>query len=231
MPKVLTQQQVDLYHEQGFVSPVDVMSEDEAEVYSERLKAVERSYPAEISPKNRNNAHLSLAFLDEIAHHRVIVDAVEDLIGPNISLWGSVLFIKEAQSAGYVSWHQDATYMGIVPHDFVTPWLALTPSNHHMLATDTLPGLKDGVRVVNVARGPLIDTAALLEGLSSGKIHSAALDVMEVEPLESDSWLRSFERCIFGSHNASNTAEAVRATSERAIEILQGYLQQTAGGS
>ena len=84
------------------------MSEDEALGYRLKLESVKRDYPREINPQNRNNAHLSFAFLDELVHHPVIVDAVEDLIGVNISLWGSVLFIKEPQSAGFVSWHQGA---------------------------------------------------------------------------------------------------------------------------
>jgi len=116
------------------------MSEREARVYSGRLEAAERDYPGEINPENRNNAHLSFTFLDELVHHPVIVDAVEDLIGANISLWGSVLFIKEPRSAGYVSWHQDATYVGIEPHEFVTPWLALTPSNCESGCMSMIPG-------------------------------------------------------------------------------------------
>lgn len=140
MPKVLTQQQIDQYHEQGFISPIDVMPEDEALSYRHRLEAIERDYPDEINAKNRNNAHLSFACLDELVHHPVIVDAVEDLIGANISLWGSVLFIKEPHSAGYVSWHQDATYMGIEPHDFVTPWLALTHSHRDNGCMSMIPG-------------------------------------------------------------------------------------------
>ena len=51
-----------------------------------------------------------------------------------------MLFIKEPQSKGYVSWHQDATYMGIKPHDFVTPWLALTPSNRECGCMSMIPG-------------------------------------------------------------------------------------------
>ena len=140
MPKILSQQQIDQYHEQGFISQIDVMSEHEAQGYRLKLESVERDYPNEINPQNRNNAHLSFAFLDELVHHPIIVDAVEDLIGANISLWGSVLFIKEPQSAGFVSWHQDATYVGIKPHNFVTPWLALTPSNRDNGCMSMIPG-------------------------------------------------------------------------------------------
>ena len=140
MPKILSQQQIDQYHEQGFISPLDVMSEHEALGYRLKLESVERDYPGEINAENRNNAHLSFAFLDELVHHPIIVDAVEDLIGANISLWGSVLFIKEPQSTGFVSWHQDATYVGIKPHNFVTPWLALTPSNRDNGCMSMIPG-------------------------------------------------------------------------------------------
>jgi hypothetical protein len=138
--KILSKQQIEHYHEQGFVAPVDVMSEDEALEYAQRLQAAELEYPAELNAENRNNAHLSFMFLDELVHHPLILDAVEDLIGPAFSLWGSVLFIKEPQSSHFVSWHQDATYMGITPHEFVTPWLALTPSNLETGCMSMIPG-------------------------------------------------------------------------------------------
>jgi len=140
MPKVLTQQQIDQYHDVGYVSPIDVMSEDEAAAYLQKLESAEREYPDEINAQNRNNGHLSFSFLDELVHHPVIVSAVEDLIGVNISLWGSVLFIKDPQTKGFVSWHQDATYMGLKPHDFVTPWLALTDSNRENGCMSMIPG-------------------------------------------------------------------------------------------
>lgn len=108
--------------------------------------------------------------------------------------------------------------------DFLVFTCALTKENRHMLNADTLARTKRGVRVVNVARGPLIDEAALVDALRSGHVYSAALDVFEVEPLPADSPLREFDRCIFGSHNGSNTSDAVRRTSHRAMDLLFGFL-------
>jgi D-3-phosphoglycerate dehydrogenase len=108
--------------------------------------------------------------------------------------------------------------------DFLVFTCALTPRNRHMLSRSTLRDAKRGVRIVNVARGSLIDEAALAEALESGLVHSAALDVFEEEPLPAHSPLRAFPRCILGSHNASNSVDAVRRTSDRAIRALFGYL-------
>jgi len=57
-------------------------------------------------------------------------------------------------------------------------------------------------------------------------VHSAALEVMEEEPLPVTSPLRAFDRCLFGSHNGSNTLDAVVRASERAIELLFGFLER-----
>ena len=129
MSKVLTKEQIEQYHDQGFISPIRVISEQEALSIKNELEQVEAEFPEEINAENRNNLHLSFAFLDKLAHNKIIVDAIEDLIGPNISLWASVMFIKEPSSKHYVSWHQDATYMGLDSMNFPTPWIALSPSN------------------------------------------------------------------------------------------------------
>lgn len=110
--------------------------------------------------------------------------------------------------------------------DFLIFTAPLTPSTHHMFNVGTLSGLKRGVRIVNVGRGPVIEQSVLLQGLETGLIHSAALDVFEVEPLAGDNPLRSFDRCIFGSHNASNTLDAVRVVSHKASQYLFDFLEQ-----
>ena len=129
MPKVLTKEQIEQYHDEGFISPVRVISEAQALSIKNQLEQVEVEFPDEINAESRNNLHLSFAFLDALAHNKIIVDAMEDLIGPDIALWASVMFIKEPSSKQYVSWHQDATYMGLDSIDFPTPWIALSPSN------------------------------------------------------------------------------------------------------
>ncbi|WP_276091085.1 phosphoglycerate dehydrogenase [Pedobacter sp. JY14-1] len=108
--------------------------------------------------------------------------------------------------------------------DFVIATCALTPSTHHMINADSIAKMKDGVKIINVARGPLIDETALVAALKSGKVSAAGLDVFEVEPLPANSELRQFEQCIFGTHNGSNTKEAVLRASYRAIDILFGFL-------
>tara|TARA_B100001105_G_scaffold121100_1_gene97127 strand:+ start:7220 stop:8131 length:912 start_codon:yes stop_codon:yes gene_type:complete len=108
--------------------------------------------------------------------------------------------------------------------DFLAFTCALTVSNRHMLNAETLQACKPGVRVVNVARGPLIDEAALFDALASGHVHSAALDVFEVEPLPAESPLRGLPQTIFGSHNGSNSMDAVRRCSHFAVDRLLAYL-------
>lgn len=112
--------------------------------------------------------------------------------------------------------------------DFIVLTCSLNPSNRHMLGINELAKSRDGVRVVNVARGPLIDEEALITALQTGKVHSAALDVFEVEPLPTASPLRAMEHCIFGSHNCSNTEDGVIRASERAVQLLFGFLEPSA---
>ena len=111
--------------------------------------------------------------------------------------------------------------------DFVIFTCPLTPETTAMFNFGTLPLLKPGVRIVNVARGPVIEEAALVQALNNGIVYSAALDVFEVEPLPHDSKLREHERCVFGSHNGSNSADAVRRVSKIAIEKISKSLSAT----
>ena len=128
MATKLSLDEVTRYQEEGVVAPVTVMSPAVAKELRRRLESVEKCFPQQIGPEKRNNAHYLLACLDEIVHHEEILDAVECLIGPDIILTNTVLFIKEPNSLHHVTYHQDATYMGLEPQDSLTAWIALTES-------------------------------------------------------------------------------------------------------
>ncbi len=132
--------QMDHYREHGWVAPIDVMSEEEAGELLRLLEEAEANHPDELHAENRNNAHLAFPFLAELALDDRIVDAAESLVGPDISLWSTVLFIKEPSSSGFVSWHQDAFYMGLESHNMVTAWIALSPSTRASGCVSVIPG-------------------------------------------------------------------------------------------
>lgn len=145
--KSLTQQQVEFYETNGFLSPISIFSAEEALRFRRLLEEAEEKYPEALAGANRNNAHCNFTFLDEITHHPKLVDVIEDLVGPDIVCCATVLFIKEANDPGYVSWHQDGKYMGLEPNNGVTAWVALSESNEKSGCMQVIPGShKDGMR-------------------------------------------------------------------------------------
>jgi D-3-phosphoglycerate dehydrogenase len=114
---------------------------------------------------------------------------------------------------------------GLERVDFLVLCCALTASNVHMLNEATLHQCKRGVRIVNVARGGLIDEEALIRALEHDQVAACALDVFETEPLPASSLLRKFPNVVFGTHNSSNTVEAVDRTSFAAVDLLQEMLE------
>jgi D-3-phosphoglycerate dehydrogenase len=108
--------------------------------------------------------------------------------------------------------------------DFVVVTCALTPSSKHLINAESIAKMKDGVRIINISRGGVMKESDILAGLQSEKIHSVAMDVFEEEPFSRTSPLRAYENCIFGTHNGSNTVDAVRRASLEAIDKLFGFL-------
>jgi D-3-phosphoglycerate dehydrogenase len=102
--------------------------------------------------------------------------------------------------------------------DFLTLHTPLTPETHHLLNADRLGRTRRGVRIINCARGGLIDEAALIDALRSGQVAAAALDVFETEPLPPDSPLRNLPNLVLTPHLGASTAEAQESVG---IEIAQ----------
>ena len=127
----LSSNQLKQYEEKGFISPINVFSKDKAKQIRNEIELIEKKRPKELEKTGRYNAHLISPLLDEVTHNSKILDAVQSLIGKDILVCGTTLFIKNPNEKGFVSYHQDAKYIGLEPHNWVTAWIAITNSNEH----------------------------------------------------------------------------------------------------
>ncbi len=135
-PQVLTTTQIQQYNDLGFVMPFDALSQQE----SRELRAFFDGVLAAFIELGRNSysintAHLRFARIYELVQHPNIVNAVADLLGPNVVCWGSHFFCKMPHDGKSVPWHQDSTYWPLSPTRTVTVWLAIDdadPQNANM---------------------------------------------------------------------------------------------------
>ena len=127
----LSSNQLKQYEDEGFVSPINIFSKEKANEIRNEIELIEKEIPGELDNSGRYNAHLISPLLDEVTHHPKILDAVQSLIGEDILVCGTTLFIKNPHEKGFVSYHQDAKYIGLEPHNWVTAWIAITDSNEH----------------------------------------------------------------------------------------------------
>ena len=140
MSKILSEAALSQYWNDGYYYPVDILSSAEVAECRARLEEYERALGQSIDGPYRSKTHLLLPWIDELIRHPRILDAVEDIIGPDILLWNTVWWIKEPTSATFVSWHQDRQYIGLNSDAFVTAWLALSPSTVESGCVRILPG-------------------------------------------------------------------------------------------
>jgi hypothetical protein len=140
MPKCLTPAQIEQYREEGCVFPIRIMSETEAAELRGRLEAFERRTGGSLKGDMRHKSHLLFTWLAELVRRSSILDAVEDLHGPDLLCWTTNFFIKEAADPAFVSWHQDSTYWGLSTPDVVTAWVAFTEATEANGAMEYVPG-------------------------------------------------------------------------------------------
>ena len=125
----LTTEQIQQYHKEGYVAPIEILTREEALEVRNEIELIENRFPNELDNSGRYNVHLISPKLDEVVHNSNILDSVESIIGKNILVCSTTLFIKNANQNGFVSYHQDAKYIGLEPHNWVTAWIAITDSN------------------------------------------------------------------------------------------------------
>ena len=218
--KFLSDSAVRQYREAGYVAPVRALSTAEAGALRARLEAFEGG-AGPLAGKLRHKSHLLFTWLNDLVRHDRILDAVEDLIGPDILCWGTSFFIKEPRNTAYVSWHQDSTYWGLEPADIVTAWVALSDSTTENGAMRVIPGshLRDQI--------PHRDTFAPDNLLSRGQEIMVALDDREAATLELAAGEMSLHhvRLIHGSEPNPSGQRRIGF----AIRYIPTYVRQVAG--
>jgi len=140
----LSDQQINFYNEKGYVAPIDVLSKKEANEIRQEIEIIEKKWPNALEGIGRNYVHLISPILNKVCINNKILDAVESIIGKNILICGTTLFIKNANEKGFVSFHQDAKYIGLEPHNWVTAWIAVTDSNEKNGCMRMWPGSHKG---------------------------------------------------------------------------------------
>ncbi len=140
MPKLLTEDQIARYRDDGYLAPIRIMDEGAAAALRAELETVEARMGGPLRGDLRHKTHLLFPFLADLVREPVLLDAIEDVLGPDILCWSSNFFIKEAENPAFVSWHQDSTYWGLSAPEVATAWVALTPSTAENGAMAVIPG-------------------------------------------------------------------------------------------
>jgi non-heme Fe2+,alpha-ketoglutarate-dependent halogenase len=157
------------YQRDGFYFPIRVLTAEDALACRRRLEAVETAHGGRLGGELRQKPHLLFTWLADLVRHPAILDAVEDVLGPNLLVWSSSFFLKDARDPAFVSWHQDATYWGLSEPNVVTAWVAITDATVENGAMRMVPG-SHGEQLVHR------DTFAPHNLLSRGQEIAVAVD-------------------------------------------------------
>ena len=127
--KLLTTEQKLSFVAEGVAFPIRVLSASDADLYRSACDTLEISLGGRPRTVEVRQMHLHFAWAYQLASHPRILDAVQDLLGPNLLIWATELFAKHPQDAAVsIAWHRDGAYMGLDAERTLTAWLALTDS-------------------------------------------------------------------------------------------------------
>jgi hypothetical protein len=127
--KRLTASELQSYQQDGVLFPISALNQDEVAVARSCLERLEERLGGSPKSHELSQCHLHFAWAYRLVSHPRILDAVEDVIGPNIVVHATSIFQKRPYDATFVSWHQDGYYLNLDQPDFVSAWVALTNSN------------------------------------------------------------------------------------------------------
>lgn len=173
MGKLLTEGEVAQYRRDGFLFPKRLLRAEEAAGYLSELEAYEMETGGPVNGKWRYKSHLVFTWINEMMRLPKILDAVEDLLGPNVMIWSSHLYPKEPGDGRFISWHQDSAHWGLDSDRVLTVWIALTEASEANGCMQMLPCSQIG------GLAPHLDTWNANNILTRGQTIDADIDETE----------------------------------------------------
>jgi ectoine hydroxylase-related dioxygenase (phytanoyl-CoA dioxygenase family) len=170
MGKLLTAAQIAQYERDGIVFPVPVLTPEETARFRRDFEQLAERLGGRPVAQALGHTHAYFRWAYDLATHPRVLDAVEDVLGPDILLWTVSIFPKYPRDPGYISWHQDGTYWGLDSVRVTTAWIALTDSTVANGCMRVVPGSH---------RRPILphrDTYAADNRLSRGQEIEVAVD-------------------------------------------------------
>lgn len=224
---MLTDDQKSAYERDGFVCGLHAFQPDQAREWRRKIEALEQEHSAgagghDLSQFFRVNGQLVIPFLADIARSPTVLDAVSQILGPNLLVWSVELFTKEPGTASVVSWHQDLTYWGMGETDEeLTAWIALSDVSVEAGCMRFIPGSHMG-RIVEHH-----DTFSEINLLSRGQEIAGVDESRAVYgPLAPGEMSFHHGRCFHAS--GSNKSDDRRIGV--AIRYVTPEVRQSAGG-
>lgn len=222
MSQVLSAEQVQRYTQEGYLSPIDVFNEQDVGAFHQNLERFRHRLDlnGKIAGRYNQKPHLLLPWANQIVRHPRILDAVEQILGPNILCWASQFFAKDPGDNAYVSWHQDGNYWGLSSVDVMTAWVALTPSTIESGCMNVVPGSQ-------LRRVEHIDTYSEDNLLSRGQEIAVTVSPEEVRPIVLQPGQMSLHHVMIFHGSEPNRADHPRVGF--AIRYVPTHVRQTAG--
>ncbi len=173
------------FERDGYLCPVPALTPEKLLHYRARYLAFYQRHKARLDSLRagdrwqiNTDTHFVLAWVDALTREPAILDAVEQLLGPNLLAWNTNWFVKFPGDKAFVSWHQDGAYWGLAPMEVATAWVALGPVTHENGCMRVIPGSHQQPHL------PQRDTFADNNVLSRGQEISVAVDETRAVDLE-----------------------------------------------
>jgi len=209
------------YDSNGYFFPINAVDNVKVDKAADKLINLSENPPINIKHPWNLQAHLLASWIYDLCISPVLLDAVEEVIGPNILIQSADIFIKPAKGTKHINWHQDANYWGLDPYELVTGWIALTDVNLDNGCMSYLPKSHLQNKIEH------IETFDKNSDLTRGQEVNINIDEKEIIPVILKKGQAALHHCLLAHGSGPNLTDFPRIGI--AVRYLPTYVKQTKG--